>query len=80
MQIDPDAADWPYQQVAAALRQQIAAGQLGPRLPSHMDLAEELGVAPRTVQRALRLLIDEGLLYARPGRGTFIRPTDTQGG
>lgn len=79
MQIDPDAADWPYQQVADALRERITAGELGPRLPSHMDLAEQLGVAPRTVQKALKVLIDEGLLYARPGRGTFVRRPGTQG-
>jgi GntR family transcriptional regulator len=71
--IDPDAAEWPYQQVAALLREEIASGLLGPRLPSHMDLAERLGVAPRTVQRALSVLREEGLIYSVAGRGTFVR-------
>jgi GntR family transcriptional regulator len=70
--IDPDAAEWPYQQVATLLREQIASGALGPRLPSHMDLAERLGVAPRTVQRALSVLRAEGLIYSVSGRGTFV--------
>lgn len=73
MTVDPDAAEWPYQQVAALLRERIASGEIGPRLPSYMALAEELGVAPRTVQRALGVLRDEGLVYSVPGRGTFVR-------
>jgi GntR family transcriptional regulator len=71
--VDRSAPDWPYQQIAAVLRQQITSGEIGPKLPSHMDLAEQLGVAPRTVARALGLLKDEGLVTARPGRGTFVR-------
>ena len=56
MGIDADSQDWPYQQVAAVIRDRIAAGTLGPRLPSYMDLAHELEVAPMTVQRAIREL------------------------
>lgn len=71
--IDPQSPDWPRVQVAGRIREQIAAGELGPKLPSHMDLADQLGVAPRTVQRALEILRDEGLIYSVPGRGTFVR-------
>jgi DNA-binding GntR family transcriptional regulator len=71
--VDPDSAEWPYVQVAAQLRQQIASGALSGRLPSIMDLAERMSVAPRTVQRALSVLRDEGLIYSVPGRGTFVR-------
>jgi GntR family transcriptional regulator len=73
LMIDPDSPQWPYQQVAAILRDRIDRGELGPRLPSHMQLAQQLGVSPMTVQRALRVLKDEGLLYSEPGRGTFVR-------
>jgi GntR family transcriptional regulator len=73
--VDPNAAEWPYQQVAAQLREQIASGALGPRLPSAMDLAEQMGVAPNTVQRALKVLREEGLIHSVPGRGTFVRET-----
>lgn len=73
VKIDPESPDWPYVQVAALLRRRIETGELGPRMPSHMDLAEQTGVAPRTVQRALKLLKEEGLIYAVPGRGTFVR-------
>lgn len=71
--VDPNAAEWPYQQVAAQLREQICSGAIGPRLPSAMVLAEQMGVAPNTVQRALRVLREEGLTYSVPGRGTFVR-------
>jgi GntR family transcriptional regulator len=75
MQIDPAAPEWAHMQVAAQLRAQIAAGTLGPKLPTHMALADLFGVAPKTVQRALTLLKDEGLIYGRPGLGTFVSPS-----
>jgi DNA-binding GntR family transcriptional regulator len=74
--VDPNVAEWPYQQVAAQLREQIASGALGPRLPSAMDLAEQMGVAPNTVQRAMKVLREEGLVYSVPGRGTFVSGND----
>jgi GntR family transcriptional regulator len=70
--VDPEAAEWPYQQAAAILRDQIRRGEIGPKLPSHMQLAERLGITPKTVQRALAILRDEGLIYSVPGRGTFV--------
>ena len=71
--IDSDApGGWPYLQAAAEIRRRIAAGTLGPRLPSRMKLADELGVAPMTLQRAIDMLKDEGLIVTEPGRGTFV--------
>ena len=70
--IDPYAPDWPRQQTARIIRERIASGELGPRLPSQMQLADEIGVAPKTVQKALDILKAEGLIYAVPGRGTFL--------
>jgi DNA-binding GntR family transcriptional regulator len=74
--IDADSPDWPYQQVAARIRERIRAGELGPRLPSYMNLAHELEVSPMTVQRAIGVLRDEGLVVTYPGRGTFVVPAD----
>ncbi len=62
--------------VAAQSREQIASGAIGPRLPSAMVLADQMGVAPNTVQRALRVLRDEGLIHSVPGRGTFVNKQD----
>jgi GntR family transcriptional regulator len=66
-----------HEQVAAAIRRAIAAGeaQPGDRIPQARDLAAVLGVNKNTVLRALRLLRDEGLLEM--GRGRAIRVTGT---
>lgn len=69
-----------YLQIAAALREDIAAGRLGhgSRLPSGRELAKEFGTALMTVQHALRVLRDEGLVLPQQGRGVFVRiPTQT---
>lgn len=70
--VDADQPQWAREQAAAALRAMIADGKIGPRLPSHMALAGMLGVSPMTVQRALAILKDEGLIRSVPGLGTFI--------
>jgi GntR family transcriptional regulator len=70
--IDPASPDHPYVQVATQLRQGIASGEVGPLLPSIMELTEETGLAVNTVRRAIRILINEGLAYTVPGRGTFV--------
>ena len=72
MKIDNDSPEHPYVQLAGLLRKRIKAGQIGPRVPSIMELAEESGLAPATVKRALALLREEGLIETVPGRGTFV--------
>ena len=42
------------------------------RMPAVRDLAYQIGVTPGTVARAYAVLIDEGLLEAGVGRGTFV--------
>jgi GntR family transcriptional regulator len=73
VKIDDDSPEHPYVQLAGLLRDQIQAGKIGPRVPSIMELAEETGLSAATVKRALALLRDEGLIFAVPGRGTFVR-------
>ena len=73
MKISPESPEHPYLQLAAQLRARIEAGEIGPVVPSIMQLTEETGLAVGTVRRALRLLADEGLIYTVPGRGTFVR-------
>jgi DNA-binding GntR family transcriptional regulator len=72
--IDPASPEHPYVQLAAQLRSRIEAGEITSTLPSIMNLTEETGLAVGTVRRAIRVLIDEGLAYTVPGRGTFVRP------
>lgn len=63
-----------YRQIASAVRRALADGELRPgsALPPGRDLATALGVNLDTVQRAYRLLADEGLVSVRVGRGTRI--------
>jgi DNA-binding GntR family transcriptional regulator len=67
----------PFQQLADELRDAIAAGKLRPgeRLPSNRELAEREGIAAMTVQRAVSVLREEGLVFSAPGRGVFVRGT-----
>ncbi|MFE2346949.1 GntR family transcriptional regulator [Kitasatospora cineracea] len=65
----------PYVQVADIIRAEIASGEREPgaKLPSVKKLAERFGLAEMTVHSGLRILREEGLIVATPGRGTFVR-------
>ncbi|MFD4407153.1 TetR/AcrR family transcriptional regulator C-terminal domain-containing protein [Nocardia sp. NPDC058499] len=67
--------DLPSQRIAAALRQKIVSGKLGPgdRIPSTRQLVRDWGVAMATASRALAILRDEGLVTTRTGSGTVVR-------
>lgn len=69
-----------YAQLAQILRAQIAAGLFRPgdRLPSESQLCERYQVSPMTVRRAINLLVDQGLVVAEQGRGTFVRPLNLE--
>lgn len=73
--LDPDDPRPPYQQVANALRAAILTRSLQPgeKLPSGPALSKRYGVARMTVQQAIRLLRDEGLVVSRQGSGVFVR-------
>jgi GntR family transcriptional regulator len=64
-----------YEQISDDLRAQISAGQLRPgdRLPSEEQLKEIHGTSAPTVRQALDVLLAEGLIDKRHGRGTFVR-------
>ncbi|WP_182874314.1 GntR family transcriptional regulator [Microbispora sp. H10670] len=75
MSLDPDDPRPPYKQVANALRAAILTKTFEPgeKLPSGTELAATYGVARMTVQQAIRLLRDEGLVVSRQGSGVFVR-------
>lgn len=50
----------------------------GTRLPTESEWAVDLPLSLGTIQRALRILADEGVVVRRPGRGTFV--VERQGG
>ena len=63
-----------YLQLKNALAEEIAAGrwEAGEQLPTEDILVEATGFSLGTVQRSLRLLVDEGVLVRRHGSGTFV--------
>ncbi|MYS52607.1 GntR family transcriptional regulator, partial [Streptomyces sp. SID6013] len=65
----------PYLALADVLRTRVLAGEwgVGARLPSRARLAEEYGVGRNVVQRAVDLLVVDGLLEGRAGSGTYVR-------
>lgn len=64
------------QRVYVSLRERITRGELaaGAKLPPHVELATQYGVAPLTMRQALARLEAEGLVSRQQGRGTFVRP------
>jgi GntR family transcriptional regulator len=65
----------PYLQIAAALREAIQLGRLGPgdKLPSETELTQHFGVARMTARQAIQELKTEGLVMSEHGRGVFVR-------
>ncbi len=63
-----------YIRLAAELRKQISEGKLPPGspTPSITTLTQDHGHARQTCAKALRLLVDEGLLIRYPGLGYYV--------
>src|SRR4051812_3402567 len=64
-----------YRELADGLRRSIAAGEFRPgeRFASEHDLSRRRKLSRVTVRRASDLLVAEGLLERRPGKGLFVR-------
>ncbi|MCP2336267.1 GntR family transcriptional regulator [Actinomadura rupiterrae] len=65
-----------YREIADSLRRRVQDGEWSPgdTLPRHVDLAKEYGAGRNAVAAAIKMLEDEGLLWAVPRRGTIVRP------
>jgi GntR family transcriptional regulator len=61
------------QQVKEALR--LGLLDVGDQLPTVREVVADLAINPNTVAKAYRDLEREGLVVARPGRGTFVAST-----
>jgi len=60
--------------VADSIRKSIIQYNLkeGESLKGELELMKQYGVGRETIRRALKILVDEGLIVRRPGRGTRI--------
>jgi len=65
-----------YRQVADALQRRIASGDLAShdRLASERTIADRFGLSRMTARQAVELLVRRGVVYRRPGSGTFVSP------
>lgn len=73
--LDPDDPRPPFQQVANALRAAIRTRRFAPgaQLPSLNELSKTYDVSLMTIQKALGVLKDEGLVISRQGKGSYVR-------
>jgi GntR family transcriptional regulator/MocR family aminotransferase len=73
-QADREAGEPVYRQLERFLLGLVQSRRLAPgeRLPASRELATRLGVSRNTVSQAYRALLDEGVLRARVGQGTFV--------
>jgi|HubBroStandDraft_4_1064222.scaffolds.fasta_scaffold108401_3 DNA-binding GntR family transcriptional regulator len=76
MAINRDGADYLYVQLADDIRRRCRSREWAPdhRIPPITELMAEYQLSDRTVRQAIGLLVDEGLLVTKPGRGTYVCP------
>lgn len=69
-----------YVRLARQLRTAILQHEYpdGVRLPTEAELAASHQVSRQTVRRAFQDLVNEGMVYRVPGRGTFAAPREEQ--
>jgi GntR family transcriptional repressor for pyruvate dehydrogenase complex len=76
--LKPLSRDTLTQQATDTLRRFILTEELKPgdQLPSERDLSESLSVSRNIVREALSVLVADGLIEKKAGRGIFVRPHD----
>jgi GntR family transcriptional regulator len=74
LRIDPRSAQPLFEQIAFAVKEAVARGELqaGQKLPSVRELAQDLAINPNTVVRAYDALTRDGVVVRRQGAGCFV--------
>ncbi|MFV0395431.1 MAG: GntR family transcriptional regulator [Coprobacillaceae bacterium] len=64
-----------YRSIATAIEQKIISVEYKPgeMLPDQNQLAKEYKTARVTIQKAVKILIREGLIYSKRGSGTYVK-------
>lgn len=67
-----------YLQLVEAIKGRIAQNfwSLGMMIPSENELAKDFAISVGTVKKALSVLVQEGVLFRRQGKGTFVASPD----
>lgn len=67
-----------YKQIAAYVKRQILLKNVvnGEQLPSRRDIAAQLSINPNTVQKAYKLMEEEGFVITNGNQGSVIRIDD----
>jgi len=75
----PRTVVYPSKGIIAEFRQRLAEGRWKPgeRIPAEADLAVQFGVCRATINKILKELEREKLLWAGPGRGRFVSDRQT---
>ncbi len=68
-----------YLQIVQNIKTNIISGDLqaDEKLPSVRELSAELVINPNTIQKAFRMLEQEGFLYSLPGKGNYVMELKT---
>ncbi|HLO04485.1 MAG TPA: GntR family transcriptional regulator [Symbiobacteriaceae bacterium] len=76
MELNPRSPLPLYRQFKLLVEQKIASGEWAPEqpLPPEMQLIELYGISRITVRQAMDELVQEGRIYRRRGKGTFVAP------
>jgi len=63
-----------YNQLKQVIKEDIRNNKyhIGEQLPTEMDLCKQYSVSRVTVRRAIKELVQEGILYRKQGKGTFV--------
>ncbi len=79
--VDPRSGVAPYRQLVQQVRQALRLGVLreGDQLPTVKEVVAQVAINPNTVLKAYRELEHEGLAEGRPGVGTFVTRSLTDG-